>query len=50
MGKSKGLVKLQPDHKLVFRADWAQSAARLVGVRNLVAQLAEIAAAARKAA
>ena len=41
---------MQPDHKLVFRADWDLPEKRLKGVRALVRQLAEIAAAARKAA
>ena len=43
-------VKLQPDHKLVFRADWPQPEDRLRGVRALVRQLADVAAAAKKAA
>src|SRR6266511_3811976 len=50
MQKSTGRVKLQPDHKLVFRADWPQPEDRLRGVRALVRQLAEVAGAARKAA
>ena len=50
MAKSKGSVRLQPDHKLVYKADWATPAARLQGVRRLVRELAEIAAVARKAA
>jgi transcription-repair coupling factor (superfamily II helicase) len=41
--KSKGYVKMQADHKLVFRSDWDQDAARLKGVRALVSKLAEIA-------
>jgi transcription-repair coupling factor (superfamily II helicase) len=44
MQKSRGGVKLQPDHKLVFRADWDLPETRLAGVRALVRQLAEIAA------
>jgi hypothetical protein len=36
-------VKLQRDHKLVFKADWAQPEARLAGVRALVRQLVDIA-------
>ena len=35
--------KLQPDHKLVFRAEWDLPEARLAGVRDLVRQLAEMA-------
>jgi transcription-repair coupling factor (superfamily II helicase) len=50
MAKSRGGVRLQPDHKLVYKASWATPAARLQGVRWLVRELAEIAAAARKAA
>jgi transcription-repair coupling factor (superfamily II helicase) len=50
MAKSKGAVRLQPDHKLVYRADWAMPAARLQGVRRLVRELADIAAQAKKAA
>jgi transcription-repair coupling factor (superfamily II helicase) len=50
MARAKGRVKLQPDHKLVFKADWDLPAARLEGVRALVQQLAEIARAGRKAA
>ena len=36
-------VKLQPDQKLVFRADWADGVERLKGTRSLARQLAEIA-------
>ena len=36
--------KLQPDHKLVFRAEWEEADGRLIGVRTLVKQLAELAA------
>ena len=50
MQKSAGRVKLQPDHKLVFRADWPQPEDRLRGVRALVRQLADVAGAAKKAA
>ena len=42
--------KLQPDHKLVFRADWDLPEARLAGVRELVRQLAEMAGRAGKVA
>jgi transcription-repair coupling factor (superfamily II helicase) len=41
--QSQGGVKLQRDHKLVFKADWAQPEARLAGVRALVRQLVDIA-------
>jgi transcription-repair coupling factor (superfamily II helicase) len=50
MAKSRGGVRLQPDHKLVYKADWPTPEARLQGVRWLVRQLADVAAAARKAA
>ena len=50
MQKSRGGVQLQPDHKLVFKADWDLPEERLKGVRALVRQLAEIAAAPKKAA
>jgi transcription-repair coupling factor (superfamily II helicase) len=50
MARSKGGVRLQTDHKLVYKADWATPEARLQGVRWLVRELAEVAAAARKAA
>jgi transcription-repair coupling factor (superfamily II helicase) len=44
MQKSKGTVKLQPDQKLVFKADWDLPEKRLQGVRSLVQRLAQIAA------
>jgi transcription-repair coupling factor (superfamily II helicase) len=47
---SRGGVRMQPDHKLVFKAQWPEAADRLRGVRALVRQLADIARAARKAA
>jgi transcription-repair coupling factor (superfamily II helicase) len=36
-------VKLQPDHKLVFKADWDEGIERLKGARALVRELADIA-------
>ncbi len=48
--KWRGVSKLQPDHKMVFKADWDLPELRLKGVRALAVELAEIAAAARKAA
>jgi len=36
-------VKLQPDHKLVFRAEWEDGVERLRGTRALVRELADIA-------
>jgi len=47
---SRGLAKLQPDHKLILKGDWDQPQARFKGVRGLVATLAEIAAKGAKAA
>ena len=40
---SKGMLKVQPDMKLVFRAEWEQAAARLKGARGFVAELARLA-------
>ena len=42
---AKGLVKVQPDMKLIFRADWGAAAVRLRGARGLVHELAQMAAA-----
>jgi len=50
MQKSRGGVKMQADHKLVFKADWDLPETRLKGVRTLVAQLAEVAGQGKKAA
>ncbi len=36
-------VKLQPDHKLVFKADWDDGVEQLRGTRALVRELADIA-------
>jgi len=43
-------MKVQPDHKLLVKADWADPAARLADVRALAGRLAELAAAPSKAA
>ena len=43
-------VKLQPDHKLVVRADWQSMQERVRGTRALARELAELAAAGQKAA
>jgi transcription-repair coupling factor (superfamily II helicase) len=48
--RGKGTVKLQADHKLIVKAAWSSPEERLKGVRALVLQLVDIAAAARKAA
>ena len=47
---SRGLAKLQPDHKLIFKGDWDQPQVRFKGVRGLVSALAELAAKGAKAA
>ncbi|MBN41936.1 MAG: transcription-repair coupling factor [Alphaproteobacteria bacterium] len=39
-----GAVKLRPDHKLVYRRDWSDEQIRSVGIRNLMRNLAAIAA------
>jgi transcription-repair coupling factor (superfamily II helicase) len=41
--EARGALKLQSDHRLVFKADWQQPEARLAGVRALVRRLAELA-------
>lgn len=50
IGSARGLIKLQTDHKLVFKGDWDLPEMRLKGVRGFVANLAEVAAEGRKAA
>jgi transcription-repair coupling factor (superfamily II helicase) len=50
MQRSSGAVKLQTDHKLVFKADWDLPEARLKGVRDLVTRIAALVPAAKKAA
>jgi transcription-repair coupling factor (superfamily II helicase) len=50
MQNSRGGIRMQPDHKLVFKADWDLPEARLKGVRALVRQLADIATAGKQAA
>jgi transcription-repair coupling factor (superfamily II helicase) len=50
MQSSRGLMKLQPDHRLVFKADWDLPQKRLSGVRAFIAELADIAGEAQKAA
>jgi transcription-repair coupling factor (superfamily II helicase) len=47
---SKGLVKVQPDMKLIFKASWDSASARIKGVRGLVLELAQMAERGRKAA
>lgn len=43
-------IKLQPDNKLVYREKWETSDDRLTGTRDVIRQLAELAASAKKAA
>ena len=50
VAKSKGMVKLQPDQKVVFKGDWDLPEKRLAGVRMIVAQLAALAEMARRKA
>ena len=38
-----GTITLRPNHKLVYRRDWADSARRIQGVRRLVQQIADLA-------
>ena len=44
VARSRGMFKVQPDQKLVFKADWDLPEKRLKGVRALVSELAELAA------
>ena len=44
IGKQSGMVKLRPDHKLVFRRHWEDPRTRVRGVRNLMDELARLAA------
>ncbi len=50
VARSKGMFKVQPDQRLVFRADWDLPEKRLKGVRALVAELADLAGKGKKAA
>ena len=43
-------VKLQPDHRLIYYADWDTPGERLQGTRDLMRQLVEIAGQVKKAA
>jgi transcription-repair coupling factor (superfamily II helicase) len=42
--RSRGKMKLQPDHKLVLKADWDRPDKRLNGVRQLISDLAKLTA------
>jgi transcription-repair coupling factor (superfamily II helicase) len=37
-------VQLRPDHKLVYRRNWDDAAARVGGVRRLLEKLVKVAA------
>jgi transcription-repair coupling factor (superfamily II helicase) len=50
INENRATVKIQQDHKLVFRADWADTEERLKGARNLARRLAELAADVKAAA
>ena len=50
MQKARNRMKLQADHKLVYKADWDLPEHRLKGVRKFIAELAEVAAKGRKPA
>ena len=39
-----GRMHLKPDHKLVYRQNWADSADRLRGAKRLLSKLADLAA------
>jgi len=43
-------VKLQPDHRLIYYANWQTPEARLAGARDLLKQLVKIAGAVKQAA
>jgi transcription-repair coupling factor (superfamily II helicase) len=43
VGEEAGTVKLKPDHKLVYRRDWRDDAARVKGVQHLMRKLVAIA-------
>ena len=48
--QSRGALKVQPDQRLVYRADWDLPEKRIKGVRALVQQFADIAQQAKRAA
>ena len=47
---SRGALKVQPDQRLVYRADWDLPEARLKGVRALIQKFAELASKTKQAA
>jgi transcription-repair coupling factor (superfamily II helicase) len=44
ISRQPGIVRLRPDHKLVFQRNWEEPAARLAGVQKLMEALAKLAA------
>ncbi len=46
----RGIARMQPDHKLVFKGDWDLPEQRFAGVKSLASDLAAIADKCRKAA
>jgi transcription-repair coupling factor (superfamily II helicase) len=50
IGKAGKQVKLQPDHRLIFYANWPNAEDRLAGARELLRRLAKIAGAVKEAA
>ncbi len=42
--KRQTIVTLRPDHRLVYRQDWADTKARMNGVKKLMQNLATMAA------
>ncbi|HEX7006325.1 MAG TPA: transcription-repair coupling factor [Alphaproteobacteria bacterium] len=44
MSEQAGTVKLRPDHRLVYRRGWDDPPARVKGIRNLMQELADLAA------
>ena len=43
IGRQGSSAKIQPDHKMVFTADWEKDSARMEGVRSVVQELAKLA-------
>ena len=44
IAQEAGTMKLRPDHKLVYRRNWTDPAARVKGIKYLMRKLAELAA------
>jgi len=44
ISKRQSIVTLRPDHRLVYRQDWADTKARMSGVKKLMQNLVTIAA------